>query len=149
MQTTRREQRAMRGASWRRFVSLGAALTVAALVALPSASAHTVEPIVYSGNSFDGSGSTAGAFDRVEAIAVDSVRHKVYTAELGHGGTVSRFDMNGVADPFSGLAGASSIEVGEFSYFGSADHPVLTVDNSVWSTGAFYAGGRRHAGTPD
>src|ERR1044072_6352132 len=138
MQTTRREQRAMRGASWRRFVSLGAALTVAALVALPSASAHTVEPIVYSGNSFDGSGSTAGAFDRVEAIAVDSVRHKVYTAELGHGGSVSRFDMNGVTDPCSGLAGASSTEVGEFSYFGSADPPVLTVDNSAGSTGAFY-----------
>lgn len=139
MGTTRRDLKAMFGASRTRLAAISAALIACLSITASSASAQVVEPIVYSGESFNGSGSTAGTFDRLEAIAIDTAHRRVYTAEVGHGGSISRFDMAGVAAPFSGLAGASSIDVGDFTDFGFVEFPALTVDNSAGSAGAFYA----------
>src|SRR5262249_30739598 len=103
--------------SWRgRLLGLVTASAIALLATTTAASAHVVEPIVDSGNSFNGAGSTAGEFSELEGIAVDTAHQKVYTVQRygggGFEGWVSRFDMAGTADPFSGLSGASSINVG-------------------------------------
>jgi streptogramin lyase len=98
------------------------------------ASAHSVSRIVYSGHSFDGTGSTAGQFESLYGLAVDTAHQKVYTMEQGHGGKVSRFNLSGVADPFSGLAGASSLAVGGVGF----QDVGMTVDNSPGATGSFY-----------
>src|SRR4051794_29903273 len=90
---------------------LAAGLLTAALAA-SSATARTVSPYVYSGKTITGAGSTAGEFQILEYVAFDTPNQNLYTYEQGHGHSISRFDPDGNPEPFSALAGASSVPTG-------------------------------------
>lgn len=78
------------------------------------AAARTITPYVYSGNSFNGSGSTAGAFEKPSYLGVDDQTGDVYVMDGGHGGVLDRFDAAGTPAPFAAptLSSASSIVLG-------------------------------------
>lgn len=93
-------------------------LSVVASLSMTSA-AHAVEvnrrPVLF---SFDGSDTTYGKLNEARGIAVDQVNGLVYVraynagplpgATVSTGNVVSKFDLDGKAQPFSGLLGQSS-----------------------------------------
>jgi hypothetical protein len=132
--------------SLRRRGVLGLAVLCAALagslLAVAPAGAKTIEPYVYSGHSFNGSGSTAGSFEKPSYIAVNKATGGVYVMDGGHGGVLDQFDESGAAVPFTdpSLSGGSSISLGTW-FSGSTNLEAdVAVDNSGTSTqGSIFA----------
>lgn len=92
-------------------VALCCALVILSSVGVGQAIAKQVSPYVYSGMSFDGSDSTAGPFEAIDYVDVDSATGTVYVVDSGHGGVLSKFNASGDAIPYSApsLGGATSI----------------------------------------
>ncbi len=108
-----------------RRVAAAAALLMAlglAAVAAP-AGAGVGHPVL---GSFDGTGSTPGAFAGVDRIAVSQAGGDVYVLDSGHQ-TIDKFDATGAAQAFTdpGLAGATSL-----SLVGIGGELDIAVDNS-------------------
>jgi hypothetical protein len=88
-----------------------AAISACLLLGAAQAGAKTISPYVYSGSSFDGTGSTAGAFQEIDKLKVHQATGTVYAIDTGTG-MLSRFSASGSAVPFTApaLGGASSID---------------------------------------
>lgn len=117
------------------------ALVLALATMASGAQAETISPYAFSGKTITGAGTTAGEFNYLEFIAFDDQNQNLYTLEQAHEHSVSRFNPDGTPAPFSGLSGASSIELGERpgGFFGFPEDAAITVDNSAGSEGSFYA----------
>jgi hypothetical protein len=107
------------------------ALAGVCLFAASESPARTVTPYAYSGNSFNGAGSTQGQFTSIDNLDLDQATGNVIVLDTGPIDFVAKFDPTGVPVPFSGLAGSNAITGFEFNNaFGSAPGPEIAVDNS-------------------
>ena len=103
---------------------------LAALLLASAASATTFQPYHYSGNFFDGTGNTGGAFEggvrEPYQLAIDQQTGNIY---VGVNQEVAKFTATGTPSPFSdpSLGGATAFPVG-------ARNVNLAVDNSSAST---------------
>jgi hypothetical protein len=108
----------------RRLLVLSALLTSALLLwgAAPALAAVT-HPLL---SSFDGTGSTPGAFSGVDRLALSQTSGSVYVLDRGNG-TLDKFDSSGTAQAFTdpGLSGATDLAIG-----GLGGDPDVAVDNS-------------------
>jgi hypothetical protein len=108
------------------FVALGALLTPG----FASAATITDRPLLF---SFDGSGTTAGAFGFAPSIAVDQAAGLVYVVDLRPGEAVlDKFNLAGEPQDFTSC-GCSSIKP-----FGSSSQFDVAVDNSSVNPGRIY-----------
>jgi hypothetical protein len=114
-------------------LALSCSLLACLTIGVTQASARQVTPYVDAGTPFDGSTSTAGAFDTIDHLAVDQATHDLYVTDAGHGGVVDRFDPSGAAAPFPARSGDSSIVLGEWGdgLFNGSD---VVVDNNGGAT---------------
>ena len=89
--------------STRILFGIAAAVAACLLLAVGSASAKTVYKYVYSGESFDGSGSTKGQFKSLAGIDYEPATEKLYVSVPGSPGIISKFNKNGTPANFSAL----------------------------------------------
>jgi DNA-binding beta-propeller fold protein YncE len=108
-----------------------AVLAVVALLAFAAtAAARTVPTYTYTGEYYDGTGSTAGPMSVGRDVAVNQENGRVYVVDPGTlGGSISQFDAEGNPLPFSALAGATAIP-----YLMQEGNPRIAVDNSSRAT---------------
>jgi hypothetical protein len=117
------------------------ALAVIALVALSllagaaQASARTVPIYTYTGQYYDGAGSTAGTLAYPSDLDLNQTAEKGYLTDPARlGGSVSQFDGEGNPLAFSALEGATAVPL----HLEAAEH--VAVDNSSMSShGNIYA----------
>lgn len=104
-----------------------AALLAAALVLCiaAAASARTVPVYTYTGDYYDGAGSTAGTLVAGADVAINQSNGKGYVGDPARlGGSVSQFDPDGDPLPFSALEGATAFP------YAAEGSPRVAVDNS-------------------
>ena len=130
----------------RAVVALFAALISTACVALalgvaPASAGFTApHPFV---SSFDGSGSTAGTFSNIDAVAVSRSSGNVFVYDRGTS-SLSQFDSSGAPVAFSdpGLGGASSIALA----FADSQGDVAVDNSGTASDGNIYVSTRSFNG---
>ena len=94
-------------------IAVVAALAVVALLALAgSASARTVPLYTFTGDFYDGSGSTAGTVAQATDVDVNQSTGNGFITDTARlGGSFSQFDADGDPVAFSALEGATSISL--------------------------------------
>ena len=128
--------------SARRLLLAIASVAAGLLAMAASAGAHQLYQYEFE-KSFNGSGSTAGAFTTgIKGIAIDQADHHLYVLDnhpwfeicCSTPAYISQFNLSGEAVPFSGLAGVSSFEAGP-------NGAVDVVSDNTGHGGGFYAPG--------
>jgi hypothetical protein len=106
-------------------VRLLAAVSVFALIAIFASLAGAATTRLLT-SSFDGTGSTPGAFSGVDRLALHQSDGALYVLDPGHA-TLDKFDAAGTPQAFSdpGLSGATSLSIGPLG-----GDPDVAVDNS-------------------
>src|SRR5262245_64065808 len=89
--------------SVRVLIGIAVALAACLFLAVGSASAKTVYTYVYSGEFFDGSGSTKGQFKSLAGIDYEPATEKLYVSVPGSPGIIAKFNKNGTPAKFSAL----------------------------------------------
>lgn len=126
--------------SIRVMIGIAAAAALCLFLAAGSASAKTVYKYVYSGESFDGSGSTKGQFHELAGIDYEPANEKLYVSVPGSPGIIAKFNKNGTPAKFSALnngAGRDYIDLGKP---GGGELSVDTSNNQS-TKGNIYLGG--------
>jgi hypothetical protein len=112
-----------------RVLAIAAIAALSLLAAAGSAIARTVPVYTYTGQYYDGTGSTAGTLAAPTDVDLNQTAEKGYVTDpVRLGGSVSQFDRDGNPLAFSALEGATAIDLNA----DSAQH--VAVDNSSTST---------------
>ncbi len=102
-------------------------LTVLTAIALMAAMAGTAQAdFIGHERSFDGTGSTGGAFVKPNSVAVNSAAGSVVVLDPGKAQPVQQFDLEGNPKPFASKGGSNSLGVLAVG----GEHDELAIDNT-------------------